>query len=168
LKLTPRTVDEGTKPEPVVTGMGMTRSSSTPFLSMTGEKPPPPRFANLHENERPRLQLAKRQIPPPDELDKRNLTPEQWDELDNNTQEQILREIDEQNEKKRLALEREQRKIDARIHRKEHKAKQKQQVQQKKQALLESAFASDDDEDDSDNDWFESDIAFNGSDDEGR
>ena len=168
LKLAPRTVDEGTKPVPVVTGMGMTRSSSTPYLSMTGEKPPPPRFANLHENERPKLQLTKRQIPPPDELDKRNLSPEQWEELDNITQEQILREIDEQNEKKRLAQEREQRKIDARVHRKEHKAKKKQDVQQKKQALLESVFASDDDDDDSDNDWFESDIAFDGSDDEGR
>mmetsp|Transcript_25788 Transcript_25788/g.40464 ORF Transcript_25788/g.40464 Transcript_25788/m.40464 type:complete len:999 (+) Transcript_25788:44-3040(+) len=169
LKLAPRTVDEGAKPEPVVTGMGVTRSSSTPFLSMTGEKPPPPRFANLHENERPRLQLAKRQIPPPDELERRNLSPEQWEELDNNMQEQILREIDEQNEKKRLALEREQRKVDARIQRKEHKAKKKQDFQQKKQALLASAFASDDDDDDdSDNDWFESDIAFDGSDDEGR
>jgi hypothetical protein len=168
LKLTPRTVDEGTKPEPVVTGMGMTRSSSTPFLSMTGEKPPPPRFANLHQNERPKLQLAKRQIPAPDELDKRNLTPEKWEELDNSTQEQILREIDEQNVKKLVALEREQKKINARIHRKEHKAKKQQYVHEKKQALLESAFASDDDDDDSDNDWFESDIAFDGSDDEGR
>ncbi|KAL7434009.1 hypothetical protein ACHAXM_003814 [Skeletonema potamos] len=169
LKLTPRTVNEGTKPEPVVTGMGMTRSSSTPFLSMTGEKPPPPRFANLHQNERPKLQLAKRQIPAPDELDKRNLTPEKWEELDSNTQEQILREIDEENVKKQIALEREQKKINARIHRKEHKEKKKQYVHEKKQALLESAFASDDeDDDDSDEDWFESDIAFDGSDDEGR
>jgi hypothetical protein len=167
LKLAPRTVDEGTTPAPVVMGMGMTRSSSTPFLSMTGEKPPPPRFANLHENERPKLQLTKRQIPPPDELDKRNLSPEQWEELDSNTQEQILREIDEQNKKKQLAQEREQRKIDARIHRQELKAKKKQDVQQKKQALLESVFASDDDDDDdSDNDWFESDIPT--FDDEGR
>jgi hypothetical protein len=136
---------------------------------MTGEKPPPPRFANLHQNERPKLQLAKRQIPAPDELDKRNLTPEKWEELDSNTQEQILREIDEENVKKQIALEREQKKINARIHRKEHKEKKKQYVHEKKQALLESAFASDDeDDDDSDEDWFESDIAFDGSDDEGR
>ena len=169
LKLAPRTVDEGTKPEPAVTGVGMTRSSSTPFLSMTGEKPPAPRFANLHQNERPKLQLAKRQIPSPDELNKRNLTPEKWEELDNNTQEQILHEIDEQNVKKQLAFEREQRKIDARIHRKVHKAKKKQYAQEKKQALLESVFASDDDDDDSEEEeWFESDIAFDGSDDEGR
>ena len=169
LKLVPRTIDEGKEPEPVITGMGMTRSSSTPFLSMTGEKPPPPRFANLHHNERPKLELTKRQIPVPGELDKRNLSPEQWEELEHTVQEQILREINEQNEKKHLIMEREQRKIDARIHRKEHKAKKKQDLQEKKQALLASAFASDDEEDDdSDNDWFESEIAFDGSDDEGR
>ncbi|KAL7452170.1 hypothetical protein ACHAWC_003889, partial [Mediolabrus comicus] len=168
LKLAPRTIDEGTKPPPVVTGMGMTRSSSTPFLSMTGEKPPPPRFANLHENERPKLTLAKRQIPNPDELEKRNLTPEKWDELDDDTKAQIMSEIEEMNVKKQVALEREKKKIDARIHRKEQKAKKKQDVLEKKQALLQSAFDSDDDDEDTDNDWFESDIAFDGSDDEGR
>ena len=172
LKLAPRTINNNgdTKPAPIVTGMGMTRSSSTPFLSMTGEKPPPPRFATLgQECERPKLQLAKRQIPAPDELDKRNITPEQWEELDSNTKEQMMREIEELNAKKQAALEREKKKIDARIHRKEHKAKKKQDVLEKKQALMERAFASDDDDDDdTDNDWFESDIAFDGSDDEGR
>jgi hypothetical protein len=45
-------------------------------------------------------------------------------------------------------------------------------MQVKKQAILESAFASSSDDDDDNNssgsDWFEGDLEFDGSDDEGR
>eukprot|EP00804_Cyclotella_cryptica_P025345 CCRYP_012443-RD/>CCRYP_012443-RD protein AED:0.12 eAED:0.12 QI:268/1/1/1/1/0.66/3/4084/973 len=139
LKLTPRTIVQGA-PMPISKGMGMTRSSSTPLLSMTGEKPAPPRFADLHDKERPKLQLAPRTIPPSEE-----------------SQKLVAHD------------ERTMRKEEARLHRHAHKEKKKRDKEEKKRAILESAFASDDDGVDwsSDSDWFEDDAAFEGSDDEG-
>ena len=138
LKLAPRTIAEGT-PQPENIGTGMTRSTSTPLLSMTGEKPAPPRFADLHE-ERPKLQLAPRTIPP-----------------------------SEESQKMAIQTEREKKREEARKHRHQHREKKQKAQEEKKKAILESAFASDDDEVDwsSDSDWFEGDAAFQGSDDEG-
>jgi hypothetical protein len=118
--------------------MGMTRSTSTPLLSMTGEKPAPPRFADLHE-ERPRLQLAPRTIPP-----------------------------SEESLKLAAQTERARKKEDERIHRTEYREKKQKANEEKKKAILESAFASDDDDgdDSSGSDWFQEDAAFH-SDDEG-
>jgi len=151
LKLTPRTIAEGAPPPPPSSG-GMTRSSSTPFLSMTGEKPPPPRFADLHEKERPKLQLAPRTIPV---------------EGGGAEYPQQQRELDMEAKKRELA----------RMQRRENKAKKERANMEKKRAILESAFASDDDDDDdgggsigassSSSDWFEGDAAFDASDDEG-
>lgn len=120
--------------------MGMTRSTSTPLLSMTGEVPAPPRFADLHQ-ERPKLQLAPRTIIPSDE-----------------------------NQKLEVQNERAIKKEEARIHRQEYKVRKQKIQEQKKKAILESAFASDDDGVDwsDDSDWFEDDAIFEGSDDEGR
>jgi hypothetical protein len=137
LRLAPRTLAEGA-PQPTSTGMGMTRSTSTPLLSMTGEKPAPPRFADLHE-ERPRLQLAPRTIPP-----------------------------SEESLKLAAQTERARKKEDERIHRTEYREKKQKANEEKKKAILESAFASDDDDgdDSSGSDWFQEDAAFH-SDDEG-
>jgi hypothetical protein len=135
LKLAPRTAPEKA-PQTVNNSVGITRSTSTQaLLSMTGEKPPPPRFADLHE-ERPKLQLAPRTIPPSEESLK-------------------------------LAAQavRQHKKEEARVHRQEYKEKKQKVEERKKQAILESAFASDSDADSSVSDWFEGDAAW--SDDEG-
>jgi hypothetical protein len=139
LKLAPRTIAEGA-PIPVSTGMGMTRSSSTPLLSMTGEKPAPPRFADLHDKERPKLQLAPRTIP-----------------------------SSEENHRHVVQSGRSLKEEEARVNRHRYKEKKRQAKEEKKRAILESAFASDDDGVDwsSDSDWFEDAAAFEGSDDEG-
>jgi hypothetical protein len=139
LKLAPRTIAEG-EPKPASTGMGMTRSTSTPLLSMTGEKPAPPRFADLHNKERPKLELAPRTIPP-----------------------------SEESQRQAAQAERALKKEEARVYRREYKEKKQRAKEEKKKAILESAFASDDDGVDwsSDSDWFEDDAVFEGSDDEG-
>lgn len=181
LKLVPRTVVDITKsPLPLAsfapassTSSGMTRSISTPvLLSMTGEGPPPPRFADLCNKERPKLQLAKRSIPTWDELEKRHISQEEWNNnmiYPPDRQEAILREIEEENVQRQVVEQREREREDARIHRLEVKAKKKVELMVKKKAILESAFASssDDDGGSSDSDWFEGDLEFDGSDDEG-
>ena len=148
---------------------GMTRSSSTPLLSMTGERPPPPRFAALHDKERPRLQLAPRSIPTWDELEKRHVSQNEWNEMTPDQQEVILLEIEEEDRRKAAQSQREQEKEDAMALRLEYKTKKSCDMMKKKKAILESAFASDDDDDrSSGSDWFEGDLDFNGSDDEGK
>ena len=139
LKLAPRTVAEGDA-KPPATGMGMTRSSSTPLLSMTGEVPAPPRFADLHDKERPKLQLAPRTVPP-----------------------------SEESQRQAVQAERIAKKEEARVYRQEYRQKKQQHNEEKKKVILESAFASDDEGVDwsSDSDWFVEDAAFEGSDDEG-
>ncbi|KAL7514284.1 hypothetical protein ACHAXN_012061 [Cyclotella atomus] len=135
LKLAPRTAPEKAT-QPANNGVGITRSTSTQaLLSMTGEKPPPPRFADLHE-ERPKLQLAPRTIPPSEESLK-------------------------------LAAQavRQHKKEEARVHRQEYREMKQKVEREKKQAILESAFASESDAESSGSDWFEGDAAW--SDDEG-
>ena len=170
LKLAPRTMAGGVaKPIPESTMGGMTRSSSTPLLSMTGERPPPPRFAALHDKERPRLQLAPRSIPTWDELEKRHVSQNEWNEMMPDQQEVILLEIEEEDRRKAAQSQREQEKEDARAQRLENQKKKSRDMMKKKKAILESAFASDDDDDGSSgSDWFEGDLVFNGSDDEGK
>lgn len=118
----------------------MTRSSSTPLLSMTGEVPAPPRFADLHDKERPKLQLAPRTVPP-----------------------------SEESQRQAVQAERIAKKEEARVYRQEYRQKKQQHNEEKKKVILESAFASDDEGVDwsSDSDWFVEDAAFEGSDDEG-
>jgi len=147
-------------------GGGMTRSTSTPLLSMTNERPPPPRFADLCDKERPRLQLAKRSLPTWDELEKRHISQEEWNGMTPDQQEAILCEIEEEDERKMAQVKREKEKEDARLQRLENKAKKQRAMQEKQRAMLESAFASDDDGS-SGSDWFEGDLEFDGSDDEG-
>ncbi|KAL3811217.1 hypothetical protein ACHAXA_008976 [Cyclostephanos tholiformis] len=170
LKLAPRTVAGGVaKPITEFTMGGMTRSSSTPLLSMTGERPPPPRFAALHDKERPRLKLAPRSIPTWDELEKRHVSQNEWNEMTPDQQEVILLEIEEDDRKKTAQMQREREKEDARALRLDNKNKKKRAMMKKKQAILESAFASGDDDDGSSgSDWFEGDLEFDGSDDEGK
>ena len=170
LKLVPRTMAGGVaKPISESTMGGMTRSSSTPLLSMTGERPPPPRFAALHDKERPRLQLAPRSIPTWDELEKRHVSQNEWNEMTPDQQEIILLEIEEEDRRKAAQSQREQEKEDAMALRLENKTKKSCDMMKKKKAILESAFASDDDDDrSSGSDWFEGDLEFNGSDDEGK
>ena len=170
LKLVPRTMAGGVaKPISESTMGGMTRSSSTPLLSMTGERPPPPRFAALHDKERPRLQLAPRSIPTWDELEKRHVSQNEWNEMTPDQQEVILLEIEEEDRRKAAQSQREQEKEDAMALRLEYKTKKSCDMMKKKKAILESAFASDDDDDrSSGSDWFEGDLDFNGSDDEGK
>eukprot|EP00581_Thalassiosira_minuscula_P001841 CAMPEP_0183745998 /NCGR_PEP_ID=MMETSP0737-20130205/66521_1 /TAXON_ID=385413 /ORGANISM="Thalassiosira miniscula, Strain CCMP1093" /LENGTH=1179 /DNA_ID=CAMNT_0025981677 /DNA_START=127 /DNA_END=3668 /DNA_ORIENTATION=- len=186
LKLVPRTITEisaktnnnnTTAPPPIpasipasAIGGGMTRSTSTPLLSMTNEHPPPPRFADLHDKERPRLQLAPRSIPTWDELEKRHISQEEWNSMAPDRQEDILRDIEEEANRKRVAEEREREKEEARVARLEIKARKKDAQVKKERAILESAFASSDEDDDgnsSGSDWFEGDLEFDGSDDEG-
>ena len=117
LKLAPRTVAGGvTKPIPESTMGGMTRSSSTPLLSMTGERPPPPRFAALHDKERPKLQLAPRSIPTWDELEKRHVSQNEWNEMTPDQQEVILLEIEEEDRRKAAQMQRGKEKEEARAH----------------------------------------------------
>jgi len=180
LKLVPRTtaivaeIGIGTAKPPLhypsipssAIGGGMTRSTSTPLLSMTNERPPPPRFAALCDKERPRLQLAKRSIPTWDELEKRRISQEEWNGMTPDQQEAILCEIEEEDERNMAKAKREKEKEDARLLRLENKAKKQHALQEKQRAMLESAFASDDDGS-SGSDWFEGDLEFDGSDDEG-
>jgi hypothetical protein len=169
LKLAPRSLAGGvTKPILESTMGGMTRSSSTPLLSMTGERPPPPRFAALHDKERPRLQLAPRSIPTWDELEKRHVSQNEWNEMTPDQQEVILLEIEEEDRRRAAQMQREKVKEDARSQRLDNQTKKKRAMMEKKQAILESAFASGDDDDGSSgSDWFEGDLEFDGSDDEG-
>lgn len=136
LKLAPRSVPDQS-PHLAISGVGITRStSSQALLTMTGEKPAPPRFADLHE-ERPKLQLMPRTIPP-----------------------------SEESLKLAAHAERQHKKEEARMHRHEDRKRKEHAEEQKKRAILESAFASDDeDEGSSGSDWFEGDAAW--SDDEG-
>ena len=163
LKLAPRTLAEGASQPPMPKSSigGMTRSTSTPLLSMTGERPPPPRFADLHEKERPRIQIAKRSIPTWDELEKRSITQAEWNEMTTEQQDDVIREIEEEEAKRQVQLQREKEKDIARAQRAETKAKKKRDDQVKKEALLANAFASSSDDDDgsSGSDWFEDDLA---------
>ena len=82
-------------------------------------------------------------------------------------QDQIMREIEQDNAKKEALIQREKEKEDARAQRLQNKAKKKQDMMMKKKALLESAFVSSDEENDgSDSEWSEDEVVFNGSDDE--
>ena len=169
LKLAPRTVTIDQYAPPASTS-GMVRSTSTPFLSMTGERPPPPRFADLHNKERPRLQLTKRSIPTWDELKNRHVTQEEWNAMTPDQMMAILCEIDEEETKQAAHLKRQQDKEDAREYRLEIKAKKRAAEKVKQKTILESAFASSSDDDgdgSSGSDWFEDDLEFDGSDDEG-
>eukprot|EP00970_Alexandrium_tamarense_P014593 scaffold4206_cov196-Alexandrium_tamarense.AAC.24 len=141
LKLAPRTVAEGSE-LPLPSSGGLTRSTSTPLLSMTGEKPPPPRFAGLQEAERPKLELAPRTVP----------TTQDYNKYAAKAEEEARRKRNEE----------------ARLQRQEERAKKELAKAQKQQAILSSAFASDDeDAQSSGSDWFEDEAAFEGSDDEG-
>jgi hypothetical protein len=162
LKLTPRTLD-GAKPIPDSSMGSLTRTSSTQLLSMTGERPPPTRFTALHEKERPKLQLVPRSIPTWDELEKRNISQSEWNDMTPDQQEVILLEIEEEERRKALQRQRDQEKEEVRVNRKMNKSKKKQGTEEKKQAILMSAFDSSDEED---SDWSEGCVAFNGSDDE--
>ena len=82
-------------------------------------------------------------------------------------QDAVLLEIEKGEERKRVIAEREREKVEARIHRKEIKAEKKKAAQVKQRAILESAFADSDDDNSSGSDWFEADLEFDGSDDEG-
>jgi hypothetical protein len=97
LKLAPRTLD-GAKsvPNSSMSMGGLTRTSSTQLLSMTGERPPPTRFTALHEKERPKLQLVPRSIPTWDELEKRNISQSEWNDMTPDQQEVILLEMEEE------------------------------------------------------------------------
>lgn len=140
IKLAPRTIDEGNDPQPDTSStMGMTRSTSTPLLSMTGEVPAPTRFADLHQ-ERPKLQLPPRTIPSEEN-----------------------QKIVVQNER---AMKKEEARINRQQYREK---KQKIQEQKKKAILESAFASDDDGVDWSDDsDWFEDDAVFEGSDDEGR
>jgi hypothetical protein len=124
LKLVPRTaVVEITKSIPpaaaaaVASTLGMTHSSSTPLLSMTGERTPPPRFSDLHDKERPRLQLAPHSIPTWDELESRHITQDEWNEMTEDQQADLLHEIEEEDARERVQLQREKEREDARVKR---------------------------------------------------
>jgi len=159
LKLAPRSIPEGApQPEMQSSMGGMTRSTSTPLLSMTGEVPPPPRFSNLGENERPRLTLAPRSIPTWNELEQRDITQTQWNDFTQEEQEAILIEIEEEKAKQQAQLQREKAKEQARLQRQENKAKKKRQEEAKKKSLLEDAFASSSDDDSDGSDWFEGEL----------
>ena len=168
LKLVPRSIPEGApQPEMPESNMGgMTRSTSTPLLSMTGEVPPPPRFSNLGENERPRLTLAPRTIPTWNELEQRDITQTQWNSFTPEEQEAVLTEIEEEKAKQQAQIQREKEKEQARLQRQENKAKKKRQEEAKKKSLLEDAFASSSDDDSDGSDWFEGDLDLEEFDDE--
>mmetsp|Transcript_16940 Transcript_16940/g.27539 ORF Transcript_16940/g.27539 Transcript_16940/m.27539 type:complete len:1080 (-) Transcript_16940:164-3403(-) len=171
LKLVPRSVADGNGVVSLPDGPGMTHSTSTPLLSMTGERPPPPRFADLgQDKERTRLQLAPRSIPTWDELEKRHITQEEWNTMTPDRQEGLLREIEDEEDRKKAFQEREKEKEGMRVYKMENRARKKRDLMKKKRAILESAFASSDEDGDggsSGSDWFEGDLEFDGSDDEG-
>jgi hypothetical protein len=169
LKLAPRTLDGAKSVPDSSMSMGvLTRTSSTQLLSMTGERPPPTRFTALHEKERPKLQLVPRSIPTWDELEKRNISQSEWNDMTPDQQEVILLEMEEEERRKALQRQRDQEKEEVRVNRKMNKSKKKQGTEEKKQAILMSAFDSSDEEEDrsSDSDWSEGGVAFRGSDDE--
>ena len=166
LKLAPRTLD-GAKYVPDSSMGGLTRTSSTQLLSMTSKRPQPTRFTALHEKERPKMQLVPRSIPTWDELEKRNISQSEWNDMTLDQQEVILLEMEEEERRKALQRQRDQEKEEVRVHRKMNKSKKKQGTEEKKQAILMSAFDSSDEEDNSsDSEWSEGVVAFNGSDDE--
>ena len=142
-------------------------SAKSLFPPVSGERQPPPRFAGLLDKERPKLQLAPRSIPAWDQLEKLHISQNAWNEMTPVEQDQIMREIEQDNAKKEALIQREKEKEDARAQRLQSKAKKKQDMMKKKQALLESAFVSSDEENDgSDSEWSEDEVVFNGSDDE--
>lgn len=170
LKLAPRTTAAGKiPPAPPASTSGMTRSTSTPLLSMTGERPPPPRFADLDkDSRRPRLQLAPRTIPTGDELEGLGISQDELNAMTAEKQAELLRKIEDEENKRQAQLELEREREGLRLHKLKEKARKKDEAGRKKKALLESAFASDDDGNSgSDSDWFEGDLEFDGSDDEG-
>ena len=120
------------------------------------------------------MQLSKRTIPTWDELEMRGITQEEWNAMDSERQDAILREIDKEDERRNAQVEiereRERKKEEARLLKIEEKARKRDVEKRKKMAILESAFESSDDDGggggSDDSDWFEGDIEFDGSDDE--
>ena len=84
-------------------------------------------------------------------------------------QEAVLGEIEAEEERRRAREEREREKVEARAQKQESKAKKQKALREKQRALLASAFASDDEGNgnSSGSEWFEADLQFDGSDDEG-
>ena len=146
---------------------GMIHSTSALLLSMMGERPPPPRFAGLCEKERPCLDLAKRSIPTWDELESRNITQEEWNAMTVELQDGILKDIEAEEIKMHAQVKRKREKEAVRVYRLENREKKKKKAEVKQRAILESAFASSSDDDSDGSDWFEGDLVFDGSDDEG-
>jgi hypothetical protein len=136
---------------------------------MTNELVPPSRFADLQTKERPRLHLAPRSIPTWDELEARHVTQEAWHAMTVERREEIVRALEEDEDRARAAATREQEREAARAQKSKDKARKKEARGAKQRALLASAFASSDEDAgcSSDSDWFENDLEFDGSDDEG-
>ena len=78
-------------------------------------------------------------------------------------------ELEEEANRRKTAAQREKEREDAKAQKLENKVRKKEARGAKQRALLESAFASSDEVDScsSDGDWFENDLEFEGSDDEG-
>ncbi len=162
-----RDIDLALLPRGPAPKMEPSAAASTGTGAITGERQPTPRFAGLLDKERPKLQLAPRSIPTLDQLEKLHISPNRWNEMTPDQQDQVMREIEQDNAKKEAQIQREKEKEDARSKKKASKAKQKQDAMKKKKALLESAFISSEEENaGSHSDWSENEVVFNGSDDE--
>ena len=109
---------------------------------------PAQRFAGLGQ-ERIALQLAQRSIPSKEELERRKMSPDDWEALDPERQEEIMREIELVQEQAKILSEREKARQDAREQKKANQAKKKIARKQEEKALLASAFADDSDGDES-------------------
>jgi len=83
-------------------------------------------------------------------------------------QDRILKDIEAEEIKMLAQAEREREKEAASVYRLENREKKKKKAAEvKQQAILESAFASSSDDDSDGSDWFEGDLVFDRSDDEG-
>ena len=82
------------------------------------------------------LQLAQRSIPSKEELEKRNMSPDDWEALDPEKQEEIMREVELVQEHAKILSEREKAKQDAREQKKLIQFKKKVAREREEKALL--------------------------------
>lgn len=134
------------KPRSAALEVALSSTQATQMPVQSEGNQPAQRFAGLGQ-ERIALQLAQRSIPSKEELEKRKMSPDDWEALHPEKQEEIMGEIELVQEHAKILSEREKAKQEAREQKKVNQAKKKIARKQEEKALLASAFADDSDDD---------------------
>ena len=123
------------KPRSAALEIALPSATTTQLPVQSEGNQPAQRFAGLGQ-ERIVLQLAQRSIPSKEELEKRNMSPDDWEALDPEKQEEIMREVELVQEHAKILSEREKAKQDAREQKKLIQFKKKVAREREEKALL--------------------------------